>query len=208
MKKAFCKKSASASGFSLTELMVVMAVLAVLLAISIPYFYNYTRLYKSEDQALKMLDLMREAGQIAVTKRRTIRVDINVSNPANPFLQLTDEAGAATDVLAKTIPLEPFNEVRIDVAPAGVTRPNPPNYNDAVFVGGIWTLRFRADGSVVNTGGVPLNGTLYVWPPSTRPYNPSDLTPRLTEVRAITMSGGSGAVRYWKHNGTTFIPYQ
>jgi len=27
------------------------------------------------------------------------------------------------------------------------------------------------------------------------------------EVRAITIVGGSGAVRYWRYNGTQFVPF-
>ncbi len=196
------------SGFSLIELVIALGVVSILTAISIPYLYQYRKLYKSEDQAIKIMDLMREAGQIALTKRRTIRLDINISNPANPVVHLTDEAGAATDVLAKTIPLEPFNEIRMDVAPAGVTKPNPPNYADVAFTAGVWSMRFKSDGSVRNAADIPISGTLYVWPPKTVPYNSADLTPRLTEVRAITIFGGSGAVRYWKHNGTAFVPFQ
>ena len=196
------------SGFSMIELIVVLVVLGILTAISIPYLYNSKKLYKTEDQALKIMDLMREAGQLALTKRRTIRLDIDLSVPANPVVRMADDGGA-TNILAKTIPLEPANEVRMDVLPAGVTVPNPPNYNLATLAGGIWTLRFRSDGSVGTAAGIPISGTLVLWPPSTVPYNPSDLTPRsLSQVRAITVFGGSGAVRYWKHNGATFVASQ
>lgn len=198
-----------ASGFSLIELLMVSAVLLILTAISIPYLYNYTKLYKTEDQALRVMDLMREAAQISLTKRRTIRLDIDLSDAARPVMRLTDENGAATDVLAKTIPLEPFSEVRMDVAPLGITVPAPPNYATATLVGGVWTLRFRSDGSVLNAANIPISGTLFFWPPRAVPYNAADLTPRnKAEVRAITLFGGSGAVRYWKHTGTTFVASQ
>lgn len=217
MKKAFCKKYASASGFSVTELMVVLVVLAIMLAISIPYVFNYTRLYKSEDQSLKMMDLMREAGQLAITRRRTMRLEIDLTENA---LLIIDENGAAADTRIKTIPLTNAGELRVDVIPAGVTKPNPPDYNDISFStdtlghqfnGGtvtghsVWACRFRSDGSVVNAADVPINGNIYVWPPTAA----GATTPRnIKEVRAITLFGGSGAVRYWKHNGATFVPYQ
>jgi prepilin-type N-terminal cleavage/methylation domain-containing protein len=191
-------------GFSMIELIIVVVVIGVLSAISIPYLYNYKKLYKTEDQAIKVMDLMREAGQLALNKRRTVRLDIDLSNSAAPFVRMRDNAGA-TNILDKTIPLEQFKEVRMDVAPTGITVPNPPNYPLATLTGGVWTLRFRSDGSVVNAAGIPMSGTLILWSPRSVPYNASDLTPRqLTEIRAITVFGGSGAVRYWKHNGTAF----
>jgi prepilin-type N-terminal cleavage/methylation domain-containing protein len=217
MKKAICKKSASASGFSLTELFVVLAVMAILAVVAVPYFYNYTRLYKSEDQSLKVMDLMREASQLAVTRRRTMRFEIDLTQNA---LLIIDENGAAADTRIKTVPLERTQEIRVDTIPTGVTKPNPPNYADAVFTvdalghqfngatvtgNTVWACRFQSDGSVVNTANVPINANIFVWPPvfsgSTTPRN-------IKEVRAITMFGGSGAVRYWKHDGTAFVPYQ
>lgn len=217
MKKALCKNGASASGFSLVELFVVLAVMAILMVISVPYFYNYTKLYKSEDQSLKVMDLMREAGQLAITRRRTMRFEIDLTENA---LLLIDENGAGTDTRIKTIPLERTDEVRVDVIPAGVTKPNPPDYTDITFAidtlghqsGGtavtshsVWVARFRSDGSVVDAANVPINANIYVWPPNTS----GSTTPRnVKEVRAITMFGGSGAVRYWKHNGTALVPTQ
>jgi Tfp pilus assembly protein FimT len=215
MKKAICNKDASASGFSLVEIFAVLAVLAIMMVIAVPYFSNYTRLYKSEDQSLKMMDLMREANQLAVTRRRTMRLEIDLTENA---LLIIDENGAGPDTRIKTIPLERTGEVRVDTIPGGVTKPNPPNYNDITFAtdtighqnGGtsitnhsVWAARFRSDGSVVDAADVPINANIYVWPPSTY----GSPTPRnLKEVRAITMFGGSGAVRYWKHNGANFVP--
>src|SRR5690606_12124183 len=69
-------------GFSVTELLMVVAVLIILTAISIPYLYSYTEKYQSEDQALKMIDLMQEAKQMALTRRRTFRFEIDLTDNA------------------------------------------------------------------------------------------------------------------------------
>lgn len=185
-------------GHSLIEMMVVLIAISILSAISVPYFFNYGRLYKSEDQALKVLDLFREAGQRALNSRTTVRVELD-GNPTPPVLRMIDENGG---VLLKTIPLEQLNEVRMD-APGSILPPNPPNYPNVAFVGGVWTARFRSNGSVVTAANLPISATLYCWPPSTANIN----VPRANkEIRAITIFGGSGAVRYWKYNGTTFVP--
>ena len=190
------------------ELIVVFVVLGILTAISIPYLYQYKKAYKTEDQAIKIMDLMREASQLALTKRRTIRLDIDLSNAGSPFVRMRDNGGA-TNILDKTIPMETSSEVRMDVAPTGVTVPTPPNYPIRTATGAVWTLLFKSDGSVVNAADIPISGTLLLWPPQKVPYDPVDLTPRqLTEVRAITIFGGSGGIRYWRHNGTTFLASQ
>ena len=197
----------SSRGYSVIEILVVLVIIAILSAISIPYFYSHTRLYKSEDQAIKIMDLMREAAQLALNRRRTIRFEINLNDNT---VKLTDENGADPDVLIKSIPLEPFKEIRMDLPPNGLGLPQP-NYQWVNFGStGIWSVGFRSDGSVVTTGTTtPASATLVLWPPRSVPYDPSDMVPRqLTEVRAITLFGGSGAVRYWKHTGVTFVPFQ
>jgi prepilin-type N-terminal cleavage/methylation domain-containing protein len=207
-------KSTRQTGFSVIELLVVLAVVAIMVGISIPYLLNYRKLYRSDDQAIKMMDLMREAGQLALTRRRTMRLEIDLTDNA---LLIIDENGAAADTLVKMIPLDKPADVRVDVIPNGVTKPNPPNYANAAFAAdgtghmsgatsvtghNVWAARFQRDGSVVNAADVPISVNLYIWPPASA----GSLTPRnRKEIRAITMFGGSGAMRFWKHNGTTFV---
>lgn len=217
-----CIKAARHSrtgGFSMIELVIALVILLILSAISLPYIYNYKRLYKSEDQALKVMDLMREASQMALTRRRIIRFEIDLTT--NQMLLIDGNTpGPADDTLIKAIPLEPVNEIRMDVIPAGVTRPVPPDYNDAAYVvdtaghlrgatpvigNTVWQISFLPNGTALDFADNPVTATLYIWPPRT----PGSVTPRNnTEIRAITIFGGSGAVRYWKYDGAAFIPYQ
>ncbi len=209
------------SGFSMTELLVVLGVIGVMSVISLPYIVNYKKAYKSEDQALKVMDLMREAGQQALTKRRTMRFEIDyTTNSVRLISEPRPDDAVQQHVLLKKLPLEGTADLRMDIIPAGISKPNPPNYTNIAAAtdsighvdGGtnvtghsVWRARFRSDGSVVNAAGVPINANIYVWPPIT----PGSTTPRnKNEVRAITLFGGSGAIRYWKHNGTSFLPNQ
>lgn len=205
------------SGFSVIELIVVLVVIAILSAISLPYIYNYKKLYKSEDQSLKVMDLMREANQLALTRRKTMRLEIDLTDNS---LLIIDENGTSADTLVKKIPLEATKDIRMDVIPATVSKPNPPNYTDAAFavdsvghlVGSttvtghtVWAGRFKSDGSMVNGSDVPISTNFYIWPPIT----PGSTTARNNkEIRAITMFGGSGAIRYWKYDGTSFVAIQ
>lgn len=159
---------------------------------------------------------MREAGQLAITRRRTVRFEIDLTD--NAVLLIDQTTASGTQI--KKIPLEMTKDIRVDVIPATVTKPNPPNYNDAVYavdavghlVGSttvtghtIWAARFKSDGSVVTAADVPMSANIYVWPP----ISPGSGTARnKIEIRLITLFGGSGAIRYWKHDGTNFVPSQ
>jgi len=214
MKKRLLIGKKAEKGASIVEIVMALVIISILSAISLPYIVNYKKYYKSEDQALKVIDVMREAAQLAITKRRTIRFEIDLTDNA---ILLIDETGA--DFLIKKVPLEPTKDIRMDTLPSGVLKPNPPNYNDIAFatdtVGhlrgttpvtghNVWAARFRQDGSVVNTSvtPTPISVNIYVFPPA----SPGSTTPRKkNEVRAITMFGGSGAIRYWKYNDTAFV---
>lgn len=210
------QKNDAESGFSVVEILVVLGVIALLSAISLPYLVSFKKVYKSEDQSLKIMDVMRETAQLALTRRRTMRFEIDLTDNA---MLIIDENGSNPDTLLKLVPLEQTKDIRMDVIPAAVTKPNPPNYTNVAYapdsIGhlqgsatitghSVFAARFRSDGSVVNAADVPLNRNIYIWPPIT----PGSGTARSTlEVRAITLFGGSGAIRYWKHNGTTFVAY-
>ena len=203
-------------GVSLPEVVIVLIIIGILSAISLPYIFQNRTRYRSEDQSLRVMDLMREAAQTAITKRRTFRLEVDKT--LNQLLIIDEnDAGAADDREIKAIPLDPTNEVRIDVVPTGVTKPSV-NYADAVFAADtighkrgtttvindvVWALRFNRDGTVVDKASNPVSANLYVFPPLT----PGSAAPRSKqEVRAITIFGGSGAVRYWKYDGTNFLP--
>ena len=218
MSRRFQKFHASEAGASVVEVLMVVAVVLILSSIAIPYMWNSKKLYKSEDQALRMMDLMREAAQTALVKRRTIRYEIDLTD--NALLLIDESQNSPQGQQLKKIPLELTRDVRVDAIPTGVSKPNPPNYNDAAFatdsVGhligattitghNVWACRFKSDGSVVNSAGNPISANIYVWPPQSS----GSLTPRNTgEIRAITLFGGTGAIRYWKYTGSAFTAYQ
>jgi type II secretory pathway pseudopilin PulG len=214
--RPFGASTERAGGFSLIELLVVVVVLIIVLAISVPYIYNYQRLYKSEDQSRRVMDLMREASQLALTRRHTYRFEIDLTD--NAMLIIDENAGIVGNQI-KSIPLESPAEIRMDTFPVGIPVPNPPNYNVAAFandtvghlLGGttvtnhvVWAARFRSDGSVVTATNAPVSATLYVWPPDA---SNSTIARHEGEIRAITIYGGSGAVRYWKYTTTGFVAY-
>lgn len=199
----------------MVELLMVLLIIGVLAAVSVPYFFSYTKLYRSDDQALKVIDLMQEASQRALSRRHTVRFELDLTDNA---VLIIDENLSGPDQLVKLVPLLPREAVRVDAAPPSVSAPNPPNYAAAVFasdsmgherdgtsVSGhtVWAVRFRRDGSARSVADNPMNASLFIWAPKADDIE----TPNTAgEIRAITVFSGTGAVRFWKYDGTTFRP--
>ncbi|MBX3244243.1 MAG: hypothetical protein KF685_07280 [Acidobacteria bacterium] len=206
-------------GYSIIEMLGVVAILVVLTAISIPYAYNYNKLYRTEDQALKIIDMMQEAGQRALTRRRTVRFEIDLTENK---MHIIDEPTTGPHELIRSVDLLPTYEVMVDETPSGITTPSPPDYPVAEFLSDnfghtkpdgtavvgntVWQARYRSNGSVIGPDAtpVPLNATLILWPP--KPGEPTEAN-SLGEVRALTLFAGSGAMKYWKYNGTEFVSH-
>lgn len=196
-------------GVSLIELLIVLAIISILTAITIPFVSSYTRAYKSEKQAIQIMDLMREAAQLAMNRRRAMRFELDRTEPALPVARIIDEMGADPDVTIKSIPLEPESSVRMDRLPDGVSAPASPGFPAAEFEDR-FAVRFRSNGSVVSSTDLPLSATLVFWPPITEPiYTESNLTPRRgEEIRAITIDAAAGAMRMWKYTGSEWAEGQ
>jgi type II secretory pathway pseudopilin PulG len=218
------------SGYSMVELFIVLSIMVIIGAIAIPQLYYSRRLYQSEDQALKVMDLMKETSQLAITRRRTFRFEVDLTANAiliiderNPDPEFPPPATPVNspDILVKKVPLEKVSDLRMDVRPAGVSAPpSPYSFGNPTFVtdtighlegsttvngNTIWRGRFRSDGSMVNAANTPISVTFYIFPPTT-PGNTNARNKK--EIRAITLFGGSGVARFWRHNGTAFVPYQ
>src|ERR1044072_9714123 len=82
------------SGFSIVELLIVLLISSIMLAITGYYFVNHQKLYKPDDQALKIVDILQEARQRALTQRETVRVEIDLTDS---IVRLVDENTPTTE---------------------------------------------------------------------------------------------------------------
>lgn len=207
--QTLCRANAEA-GFSLIELLIVLGISLVMMTLAVIAINPTKKAYLSDDQAKRVMDVLRDASTRALTKRRSMRVEFD-GTTNQMYLYDENAAGVGDDVLVRREYLARPAEIKFDTAPFGISAPNPPDYMAASFVttpptnNRIWKIRFRLDGTVVNaavTNSPPTSVTLFVWQPKPGATTNAENTKL---VRAITIFGGTGAVRYWKYNGTSFV---
>ena len=197
-------------GFSIVELLIVLIIISILSAITGYYLSAHSKLYKPDEQALKIADIFQEARQRALTQRQTMRVEIDLVDNIVRLIDEKTSSIASDDKLIRQLALLPTSEVKINTRPSDITY-NPPETlpaPTAVFTPSIYptstphsvcTLRFQSNGTIVNAGNnatgnnaVTTGATLHIWSPQQSDPNQSDI------ARAITIIGSSGSIRMWE----------
>lgn len=199
-------------GFSMVELLIVLTVITVLLGVSLFYLSGHERLYRPDEQALKIIDVFQEARQRSLTQRETMRVEIDLTDNMVRLIDENTPNTADDDRVVSKLVLVPKYDVKINTRPPDIST-NPAEIMDvpvAQFKQSIYppsvshevcTFRFLRTGSVVNEGtdAVGSNATttgltLFIWSP--KPDKPGE-----SEIaRAITVIGATGSVRFWEYN--------
>jgi prepilin-type N-terminal cleavage/methylation domain-containing protein len=199
-------------GFSMVELLIVLTVITILLSISLFYLSGHERLFRPDEQALKIIDVFQEARQRSLTQRETMRVEIDLTDN---LVRLIDEnlpGSAGDDQIIRSLVLVPQSEVKVNSRPPDIAT-NPveimpvpiaqfrPSVYPASAGHNVCTFRFQRNGTVVNEGtdAVGSNATttgltLFLWSPKPNNANESEI------ARAITVIGATGSVRFWEYN--------
>ncbi len=191
------------AGFSLIEMLLVLTLMVILMVFVGFSLIGSKKLYRADDETLRILNVFREASQLALTQRQPMRVELDATNKT---IRIVDEnlSTASDDKEVRRVKLESSSALRVDVMPTNVTKPNPPNYPDAPYAGTpkVWKIWFKRDGTVTNSANSIVSSTLYIWEP-----NPTNIAQAKDKklVRCITIFGTTGVIRLWKHDGTNFI---
>jgi type II secretory pathway pseudopilin PulG len=212
--------NAPEQGFSLIELLMMMVLILIITTVSLFYLTGNRKLYNTDEEALKVIDLIQDARQRALTQRETLRVEIDLTSNIGRLINENGVGATTDDKVIRQVVFYPSANVRLDMRPNNVTTAPPEDLPapTAVYVGSqipisaghnVATFRFMADGTVrdagtsaLGAGSVPTGSTLYIWKPKATNNNESDMT------KAITIIGSTGSVRMWDlataPDGTSF----
>jgi prepilin-type N-terminal cleavage/methylation domain-containing protein len=199
-------------GFSLVEMLVVLSVMAVMTSISLYYLYAQQKLYRPDEQASYLIDLLQEARQKALTQKVTMRIEIDITDSVVRLINEEDATTSDDDRIIRSFQLRHEKEVRIDKRPSNITvnpvEPTPVNpiayINESIYPLSLGhkvaTIRFKKDGTITDAGttatgtnSIVAGTTIFIWQPSKTDLDNSEIT------RAVTIIGGSGALRLWNY---------
>ena len=200
------------SGFSLLELLVVVAIVMLLSGLMLFYLSAHQKLYKPDDQALQIADILQEARQRALAQRETLRVELNLTTNMVTLINENGPASSSDDTVIKRFTLFSTGDVKISVRPAQITvnPPEPMPVPAAVFKTSVYptsagqnvcTIRFKSDGTAVDAGTTAIGAgsvqtgvSLFVWSPKKSAPTESE------QARAVTVLGATGAIRMWEYD--------
>lgn len=199
-------------GFSIIELLVVLVIIFILSGFSLFYLSGHQALFRPDEQALKIIDILQEARQRSLTQRETMRVEIDLTSNIVRLIDENQPNTAGDDTVIRSIVLLPSSQVRINSRPPDILT-NPIESMPvpiAQFVTSVYpmsashnvcTFRFLRNGTVVNQGtdaigsnASTVGATLFIWSPKPGDSNASEI------ARAITIIGSTGLIRYWEYD--------
>lgn len=200
-------------GFSLIELLIVVALMIIMTVIAVTTLVRTRQLGVTDDQAVRIVEMLREARQLAISKRRPIRFEIDPTAREIRIIDtVTFAGGTADDILVKEVPLisAPVAVTIDSTLPAGIsTLPETdyplPDFNLVPHPAGgqsnnVWAVVFLNNGTIIDPASAAFGGTPL---PVARTVLVQNLTEGAPTVRAVTIFGGTNSVRLWRHVGSS-----
>jgi prepilin-type N-terminal cleavage/methylation domain-containing protein len=206
-------------GYSMIEMVIVVGIIAILSATAIMQTMSSTYGSKANSAMFAVIDQLRTAREIALTKRRNVLVTITTPNeiqltvetlpgeaaatPIQPVYLNSNSAGGWIFALYPGLPDTPMafgNSSAITYTPA-----SGGTAGLAVMFTTSGELVGTTAGSGYNTVGNsnPVNASLFICAPQSGTTN-ACATNKSNSARAITVFGSTGRVRSYSWTGSTW----
>jgi prepilin-type N-terminal cleavage/methylation domain-containing protein len=208
-------RNRSARGFSVNELLVVMAIVVVLSAVAIPQLVSSRRILRSAGVTRELVSALRDARQMAISERRAITFQYNdatkqvaiinhgvdaqgVGLSGTAVLTGANYPNTAGSSIVRTYSLASGGVAASDIGyglPSGMTT-GLNKLGDNTTLSALTTqklnITFQPDGTIINSSGVNCDFALFI-------YNTSQ--PRATAT-AISVLGGTGRIKAWRYSSS------
>jgi prepilin-type N-terminal cleavage/methylation domain-containing protein len=184
----------AAQGFSLVELLMVVAILAILGGIAIGVTPGVIQVAKGQSGAQQLSAFLKRTRETAISRRRNIEIDFvapgmvrstqrAVPDPPNPL-------GPST--VLEEMYLEGGIEYRL--FPAVPDTPDAFGNGAPVVVGGANPVMFTSEGVFTDVDGNPINASVFLGVPN-----------QVSTANALTIIGTTATVRTFRWDGSRWV---
>jgi Tfp pilus assembly protein FimT len=176
------KRLTDERGVSLTELMLTLAVAALVTGMAAALTVDTRRASQSDAAMRAVMAELNGARETAITQRRIVEVQFLGGMWIKTIRH--EVVNNATTVL-HTVALE--GNMQFSLVPTIPDTPDAFGNTAAVYFGAAQSIQFNGDGALVDSGGSPVNGTVFL-----------SFMQRAISYRAVTVLGSTGRVRGYK----------
>jgi type II secretory pathway pseudopilin PulG len=185
------------------EMVVVIGLILVVLSMALIQLQPSIQQFHANVARDQIQGALRQARELAISQRRYVQVQFNVSPPCPPVAQvpaciaLTRLGGPADPTVLYALPLESsvkfMTFAGMPDTPDGYGVPAGGGIMFGGVVGGPNTMMYQSDGTFVNGAGTALNGTVFMGIPGIN-----------SSARAVTVLGTTGRVRSYNGIGNAW----
>ena len=202
------KSGESAAGFSLIQMLIVVALLLILVAMAVPQVISMRRLLRFNGIQREVIAQLRLTRQLAMSQRQVMRFRYDNTNKQLVIIDNQERGTAANpiandttnDRVVKTTSLTgsgvPADEI-VYGQPGGTTNALPDGASMGTLNNGLVEIIFQPDGSVVDSSGNPVNAALFFY---------DNKAPTATAI-AVSVLGAGGRVKTWRYspNASSYV---